>query len=78
MTDVGVDGPICPRSDLPKAWCNHCRAPVPAGQLPLHHGRPFTAQYHGTCAVCDGHIAPGSQTARLIGAGYACEECIEP
>jgi hypothetical protein len=79
---VGPDGPICPRSDLPTAWCGHCRQQeaVP-GQLGLtfteDHGPVFTAQYPGTCAVCDGFIKPDTQIARLRrGGGYACEDCL--
>lgn len=26
-TADGPDGPICPRFELPTAWCAHCRAP---------------------------------------------------
>lgn len=36
----GPDGPICPRFELPQAWCAHCRTPV-ASPRPrrTHHVR---------------------------------------
>lgn len=69
--------PRCERTDLPVSMCAHCRpSPVCGGVAPDERGPVFTAEYHGTCAICDDHISPGDEIARLREGGYACEECL--
>lgn len=73
------DGPVCFITDLPMAWCAHCRAVPerPPKVAPEERGPVFIAQYHGTCAVCSGHITPGEDAAALLNDdGYACAECL--
>ncbi len=77
-----VSEPVCPRTDLPQAWCAHCRDHDQLPKVTLSTGEfgvPFQARYDGRCAVCDGPIRVGDVTARLapeVGDGYGCQECL--
>lgn len=42
---------VCPRSDLPKRQCAHCRPPV-AEAAPLIDGPTIEARFDGRCAGC--------------------------
>ncbi|MFD8496295.1 hypothetical protein [Amycolatopsis sp. NPDC059657] len=67
----------CALSDLPKDSCSHCR---PGGDRPPvkvdGRHRIFTAQFPGTCAVCDEPYPAGVLIARLPDSvGYAGPCC---
>lgn len=81
----GEDGPICDLTELPVAWCHHCRAPfrprrrgltpisTPAG---TEVRARFTARYGGTCAACGEHYREGDSIGVTIDDDYVCEECV--
>ncbi len=80
MSAPGTE-PVCPRTDLPQAWCAHCRGhdQPPTATVAGELGQPFMARYDGRCALCDGPIRTGDITARLApddGDGYACQDCL--
>lgn len=69
----------CPRTDLPKDGCAHCR---PGGDRPAPERLEsdvtvyFTAQYDGNCADCGERWWAGSQIGRLREGGYLGECCL--
>lgn len=82
MTHGGNDGPICALTDLPQAWCDHCRDdPAKGGRI--RRSRPrgtevrarFTARYPGKCTACGDAFAEGDRIGITIDEDYVCEEC---
>lgn len=74
--------PRCGLTELPVAWCAHCRQPAaeppPAGDV--RFGVPFTAGHDSRCADCGGPIREGDTVAALLDGdgrllGYGCTDC---
>lgn len=72
----------CPRTDLLRSQCAHCRHGdrQPKRKLSTgEFGMPFLARYECSCANCGQPIHPGDVTARLssaYGDGYGCVDCL--
>lgn len=82
------DGPICERTDLPQAWCAHCRGSEDIAIEDAYEvtGRPFEARFPGRCTLDDEHtIRRGDLVAYVRHAdnpmlpvpGVACASCVK-
>jgi hypothetical protein len=80
------DGPLCPRTDMPVAWCAHCReqANHKRGRRSWGRGqRPrdfrvrarFTARFAGRCVHCDEQFCEGDYIGITSNEDYLCEGC---
>ncbi len=77
------DGPLCSHSDLPRAWCGHCREQEAAERARLRRQRPrgtdvyhrFLAGYPGTCERCGADYGIGAYIGVTLHETYVCEEC---
>ena len=83
------DGPICEITELPQAWCAHCRKTPELDEVFAEDyvlsGRAFEARYHGRCAIDYDHtIRRGDLVAYVKHAdnpmlpvpGVACAACV--
>lgn len=79
MTD---DGPVCFVTELPMAWCAHCRPKPPEPPGPEEPPKPrwspdlISAIYHSRCPGCGEHIAPGDRIGHPEDdTTWVCEDC---
>lgn len=83
------DGPICEITELPQAWCAHCRKTPELETIPTEDytlaGRTFTAMYSGRCAIDPDHTVRRGDTVAYVKLvdnpmlpvpGVACAACV--
>lgn len=63
-----ADEPLCELTDMPKAWCAHCKQQDLPKPPPLDW---FPARYPGRCVECSKGFEEGDDIARTDD-GYVC------
>lgn len=84
----GPDGTICPITEMPTAWCAHCRdgnrfhrglrdkMQRPPNQIGIRVRYQFTARHIGVCHHCGGTIEVGKPAGVTSDAETVCARCL--
>lgn len=76
------DGPECPNTGMPAAWCGHCKARHTRAKQSAAHERDdyvvytFVASDYGRCAQCGGPYVPGERIGITLKERYLCPACV--
>lgn len=77
------DGPLCSLTDLPQAWCGHCRETKIQARQRIRRSRPtgnevahrFFCRYGGKCSRCGEDYQAQDYIGVSLNGDYVCEEC---
>lgn len=75
------DGLVCPQTDMPQAWCDHCRAleaqalHKTANQREDYIVYTFLASEAGTCVHCGRRYVIGERIGITVAENYTCSAC---